>query len=63
MVETETKDKKKVFNLSSIKPKLPFNIAHKNMTMPSVRMFLDKEWGYHVDYDVYLESYCINLQR
>lgn len=53
----------KTFNIESIKPNLPFRIAHKNVTLPSVRMFLDKKYRYSIDYDVYLEDYGINLQR
>jgi hypothetical protein len=53
----------KTFNITAIKPNLPFKIAHQNVTFPSVRMFLSSEYNYKIDYDIYLETYGINLQR
>lgn len=53
----------KQFDINLIRPTLPFRIAHKTMTMPSVDMFLSRTYKYTIDYDVYLEDYGINLQR
>lgn len=52
----------KTFDIELIKPALPFKVANRGVTMPSVKMLLAGKY-YEVDYDVFLESYGVNLQR
>ena len=50
-------------SLSSVVPSLGFKVTHKDMTLPSIRMFRDARYGYVFDFDVFLESKGFNLQR
>lgn len=51
----------KIFDIKKIRPELPFKIKHTSLSVPLV--YERKMRGVHVDFDVYLETLDINLQR
>ena len=53
---------KQILTLQDVRPKLPFNINH-GMADICIKHILDPNWNITMDWDVYLPTKNLNLQR